>query len=65
MLYYHHGIKMTQQIQNHNAGTLKHSSPATAWQGPRHTTGFACFMLGIYRVAKRESGSGLKEAFGR
>ncbi len=57
MLYYHHGIKMTQQIQNHNVSTPKHPSMATAWQG--------CFMLGIYRVAKRESGSGLKEAFGR
>ena len=56
---------MTQQIQNHNVGTPKHLSRRMAgtdcWAGFRHTT----VMLGIYRVAKRESGSGLKEAFGR
>lgn len=57
VLYYHHRIKMTQQIQNHNVLTPKHLSLATGWQG--------CSMLGFYRIAKRGSGSGLKEAFGR
>ncbi len=47
---------MTLKISKHNVSP-KHPSLATGWMG--------CFMLGAYRVAKRESGSGRKEALSR